>query len=82
MELSEKLNTSYQNVSQIHRKAINHLRNPRIVRRLQDDLGYSSYRIYSGHSVEYIATERAYIEEFFRKRREEVTRLRSSQKIS
>lgn len=82
MELSEKLNTSYQNVSQIHRKAINHLRNPRIVRRLQDDLGYSSYRLYSGRSVEYIATERAYIEEFLKKREEEIARLRSSQKIS
>lgn len=61
--ISHEMNISGERVGQIHRKAIYNLRKPRILRRLRDDLGYSSFRAYRGkNSVEYVATERAYID--------------------
>ena len=65
---------SGERVRQIHRQAIKHLRKPRIYRRLLDDLGYSSYRLYTNSrrdSVEYIATERVFIEDICRRYTEE-----------
>lgn len=61
--IAQELNLSKERISQLHKKALKTLKNPRILRRLQDDLGYSSYKLYNGHNnVEYIATERAYLE--------------------
>lgn len=59
--ISEEMNVSRERINQIHKRAIRDLRKPRILRRLRDDLGYSSYRLYK-NQVEYIATERAYLE--------------------
>ena len=61
--IAQELNLSRERINQLHKKALKTLKNPRILRRLQDDLGYSSYKLYNGHNnVEYIATERAYLE--------------------
>lgn len=71
-DVGEDMHVSGERVRQIHRQAIKHLRKPRIYRRLMNDLGYSSYRLYDRHSsVEYIATERAYIESICRQYTEE-----------
>ena len=68
-DVGKDMQISGERVRQIHRKAIKHLRKPRIYRRLLDDLGYSSYRLYTNSrrdSVEYIATERVFIESLCR----------------
>ena len=68
-DVGEDMQLSGERVRQIHRQAIKHLRKPRIYRRLLDDLGYSSYRLYTNSrrdSVEYIATERVFIESLCR----------------
>ncbi|MGN0665351.1 MAG: sigma-70 family RNA polymerase sigma factor [Huintestinicola sp.] len=77
--ISEERGISRERVRQIHASALRHLRKPKILRRLEDDLGYSSYRLYDRHSsVEYIATERAYLDELYNQyvaQREERERL-------
>lgn len=68
-ELSKDMNVIGVCVKQLHRSAIRHLRakSNRIWRRLTEDLDYSSYKLYNGHdNVEYIATERAYLEELYK----------------
>ena len=73
-ELSKDMNVSGERVGQLHRSAIRHLRakSNRIWRRLTEDFGYSSYRIYNGrNNVEYIATERVYLEELYKQYTEE-----------
>ena len=71
-ELSQDMNISRERVRQVEARALRHLRKPKIVRRLQDDLGYSSYRLYDMHSsVEYIATERVYLDELYKQYKEE-----------
>ena len=68
-DVGEDMQISGERVRQIHRQAIKHLRKPRIYRRLLDDLGYSSYRLYTNgrqSSVDYIATERVFIESLCR----------------
>lgn len=78
-ELSQEMNISGERVRQVEARALRNLRKPKILRRLNDDLGYSSYRLYDRHSsVEYIATERAYIDELYNQyvsQREERERL-------
>ncbi len=65
-ELSQEMNISGERVRQVEARALRNLRKPKILRRLNDDLGYSSYRLYDRHSsVEYIATERAYLDELY-----------------
>ena len=77
--ISEEKGVSRTRVGQIHSSALRHLRHPKILKRLRDDLGYSSYRLYDRHSsVEYIATERAYLDELYKQyaaQREERERL-------
>lgn len=77
--ISGEKGISGERVRQIHASALKHLRKPKILRRLQNDLGYSSYRLYNRHnSVEYIATERAYLDEIYNQyvaQREERERL-------
>lgn len=64
--LSEEMNISKERVRQVEARALKNLRKPKILQRLADDLGYSSYRLYDRHSsVEYIATERAYLNELY-----------------
>ena len=73
-DVGKDMQISGERVRQIHRQAIKHLRKPRIYRRLRDDLGYSSYRLYTNSrrdSVEYIATERVFIESLCRQYTEE-----------
>lgn len=78
-ELSQEMNISGERVRQVEARALRNLRKPKILRRLNDDLGYSSYRLYDRHSsVEYIATERAYFDELYNQyvsQREERERL-------
>lgn len=78
-ELSQEMNISGERVRQVEARALRNLRKPKILRRLNDDLGYSSYRLYDRHSsVEYIATERAYLDELYNQyvsQREERERL-------
>ena len=78
-ELSQEMNISRERVRQVEARALKNLRKPKILRRLNDDLGYSSYRLYDRHSsVEYIATERAYLDELYKQyaaQREERERL-------
>lgn len=66
-ELSQEMNISGERVRQVEARALRNLRKPKILRRLNNDLGYSSYRLYDRHSsVEYIATERAYLDELYK----------------
>ena len=78
-ELSQEMNISGERVRQVEARALRNLRKPKILRRLNNDLGYSSYRLYDRHSsVEYIATERAYLDELYKQyaaQREERERL-------
>lgn len=71
-ELSQEMNISGERVRQVEARALRNLRKPKILRRLNDDLGYSSYRLYDRHSsVDYIATERAYLDELYKQYKEE-----------
>lgn len=71
-EISHEMNISKERARQIEARALGKLRKPKVLRRLKDDLGYSSYRVYHGHSsVEYIATERAYLDELYKQYKEE-----------
>lgn len=73
-ELAKGMNVSVERAGQLHRSAIRHLRakSGRIWRRITDNFGYSSYRLYNGgNNVEYIATERVYLEELYNKYTEE-----------
>ena len=78
-ELSQEMNISGERVRQVEARALRNLRKPKILRRLNNDLGYSSYRLYDRHSsVEYIATERAYLDKLYKQyaaQREERERL-------
>ena len=71
-ELSQEMNISGERVRQVEARALRNLRKPKILRRLNNDLGYSSYRLYDRHSgVDYIATERAYLDELYKQYKEE-----------
>ena len=71
-ELSQEMNISGERIRQVEVRALRNLRKPKILRRLNDDLGYSSYRLYDRHSsVDYIATERAYLDELYKQYKEE-----------
>ena len=59
--IAEEMGVSRERIHQVHGKALRDLRKPRVCRRLRNDLGYSSYRLYK-NQVEYIATERVFLE--------------------
>lgn len=63
VEVAAVMGVSSERVRQIRAKALRHLRNPKITRRLSDVLGYGSSWIYKHTNVEYIAVERVYIEQ-------------------
>lgn len=66
--IGDEAGLSIERIRTINSNGLRHLRNPKILKRLREDLGYSSYRLYSGKrdTVEYIATERVYLEEIYK----------------
>ncbi len=66
--ISEEMGVSCERVRQIKVKALRYLRHPKISKRLQDDLGYSSYRLYRHTHVDRIAIDRVMIEQVEQRR--------------
>ena len=66
--ISEEIGVSCERVRQIKAKALRYLRHPKISKRLQDDLGYSSYRMYRHTHVDRIAIDRVMIEQVEQRR--------------
>lgn len=79
--IGDEAGLSIERIRTINSNGLRHLRNPKILKRLREDLGYSSYRLYSGKrdTVEYIATERVYLEEIYKQYAADKAALRSLQ---
>lgn len=66
--IAEEMGVSCERVRQIKEKAMRYLRHPKISKRLRDDLGYSSYRLYRHTHVDRIAVDRVMIEQIEQRR--------------
>lgn len=73
--ISEEKGVSRTRVGQIHSSALRHLRHPKILKRLRDDLGYSSYRLYRHTHVDRIAIDRVMIEQLEQRREQYIQEL-------
>ncbi len=81
--IGDEAGLSIERIRTINSNGLRHLRNPKILKRLREDLGYSSYRFYSGKrdAVEYIATERVYLEEIYKQYAADKDALRNLQAV-